>query len=181
MNIFKQLAEGVNSEVTFTTNKEGFSVELWGHLLISKGGLTQEYDYWAKLSHGREGFVSIDEWDGDYGKATFNGLKLDSVDKFLNGFKEHGLSSVADVLVISHEELTSTIHKAIQSHEKFKAVFKKHRLFNALTFDEKRDIYYEDVMKGVNLGMFRMKEYGWVIDGEAMTKEEVEAYEQERK
>jgi hypothetical protein len=181
MNIFKQLAEGMeNNKVSYTIENEGSDIELNGVVRINKCGLKRDYHWHARIYNASEGIAGIDDWDGDFEDVSFNGIKIDDYDKFIKGFREHGLSSVAESLEITRNELRDIVYQAVINHKTFKTVYKKHKLWNSMTSEEMRSVYYNHVMNGKNIGMYNMNDMGWTKDGVMFTKEEVEQYEKER-
>lgn len=175
MNIFKQLAEGVqNKEVTYTVEKEGCSVELYGTIVIKKNGIERTKPYWARTSEARDNIISIDEWDGDWEDTTFNGLKIDSYDAFKKGFEDHGMKSIADSLDITYEEQCKVIYQAVVNHKMFKKVYGgKARLFELMNDEEQKQFYYESLMIGKYVPTQKKVDYGWNVDGVNLSIEEV--------
>ena len=178
MNIFKQLAEGVqNTEVMYTVEKEGVSAELYGTVVITKGGLQRKKSYWARISPHGAGVVSIDEWDGDWQETSFNGLKIDSYDAFIKGFSDHGMSSVAESLKITSDEVDTVIYQAVANHKMFKLLFKKSRLFELFTPAETKVHHYNLFIDGKYVPTQKKVDYGWTVDGKDLSIEEVIALE----
>lgn len=178
MNIFKQLAEGVqNTEVTYTVEKESGNVEFTGTLIFKKGGLERKLSYWARTYTRSEGIVSIDEWDGDWEETTFNGIKIDDYNAFKKGFEDHGMKSIAEALDVTYEEKCKVIYQAVANHKLFKAVYKKARLFELFTPEETKVHYYNSFMIGRYVPTQNKMDYGWNVDGKDLSVEEVIALE----
>ena len=175
MNIFKQLAEGVqNTEVTYTVEKESCTVELYGTIVIKKGGIERTKTYWARTSEARENIISIDEWDGDWEGATFNGLKIDDYDAFKKGFEDHGMKSIADSLDITYEEQSKVIYQAVENHKKFKKVYgAKARLFELMNDEEQKQFHYKSFIIGKYVPTQKRVDYGWNVDGKDLSIEEI--------
>jgi hypothetical protein len=175
MNIFKQLAEGmINTEVTYTVEKEGCSVELYGTIVIKKNGIERTNRYWARTSEVRGNIIEIDEWDGDWEDTTFNGLKIDSYDAFKKGFEDHGMKSIAESLDITYEEQRKVIYQAVANHKMFKKVYGgKARLFESMNDEEQKQFYYESLMIGKFVPTQKRVDYGWNVDGKDLSIEEI--------
>ena len=178
MNIFKQLAEGVTSEVEVKVIKEGVQLELHGTLEFNKGGLKRTKTWYSRTYEKSDGLISMDDWDGDWQEASFNGVNIDSYDKFLQGFKDHGMETIAKSLEITDDEVNKAIFQAVVSHKWYKAVYKKAKLYQLLTEDERKQHYYPLAISGKNIGLHMMRAFGWVDDnGVAMTPQQVEEFE----
>jgi hypothetical protein len=174
MNIFKQLAEGVqNTEVMYTVEKESGTVEFNGTIVFKKGGLERKKTYWARTYTRGEGIISIDEWDGDWDETTFNGIKIDNYQAFIKGFEDHGMKSIANSLAISHEEECEIIYQAVANHKLFKAVYKKARLFELFTPAETKVHHYNLFLDGKYVPTQNKMDYGWTVDGKDLSIEEV--------
>jgi hypothetical protein len=174
MDIFKQLAEGVqNTEVTYTVEREGASIEVNGSVIIKKGGLTRTKSYWARTYVYSEGVVKIDEWEGDWEETTFNGIKIDSFDAFKKGFEDHGMRSVAASLEITDEEVSAVIYQAVANHKSYKAVYKKARLFELFSPEEARAHFFILFKEGKYVPHHRKVEYGWNVEKVDLSIEEV--------
>lgn len=175
MNIFKQLAEGVqNTEVMYTVEIEGANIELTGSVIIKKGGLTRTRSYYANTYIYRDGVVSIDDWDGEWEETTFNGIKIDSFENFKKGFEDHGMKSFAESLIISADELTEVIYQAVANHKMFKKVYGgKARLFDLMNDEEKKQVHYKSFVEGKYVPTQRKIDYGWNVDGKDLSIEEV--------
>jgi hypothetical protein len=146
-NLFEQFANG-NAEVTskdFCIN--GTSIEFYGNITITKGGLSYNLDYSARLYEMKNlmGYVGVDDWEG-HGATNyvFNGIPIDNFIEFRNTLTSSGLATVAKSLEVSYKEEGKQIAIELQNHKVFKKIYGKNTIiFDTLTEDEKNILKLE--------------------------------------
>jgi hypothetical protein len=137
-NLFNGIAP-ISGEVVVTSVKESVSLNLCGTITLTKGNFTQDLYYNATLceSSKYKGFVIIDDIDFDYsGETSLGALKIDDIHKFRQSLQESGLSSLANTLEFSREEIDNACNQVIAQSKSMKKTFKGLALFDALSKEE---------------------------------------------
>ena len=107
MNLFESLASLNGAQVKVKHVREGCSIEVHGTIKVSVGIIEAELDYYGRtygIPHISNA-VGLDDWEINDTRATIGGNKIDSYSKFKNGFSEHGLNSIGDLLDFNKSEI----------------------------------------------------------------------------
>ena len=159
MNLFESLASLNGAQVKVEQVKENCSIEVHGVIKVSIGIIEAELDYFAR-TYGvvhLSNVVGIDDWEISSTKATIGGNKIDDFYKFKNGFGEHGLKSIGDLLDFNKVEI---IAQSLQSHKMVKLYYGEDVVvWNLLSFDEQRDMYKVVKDSGVVLEKYILDRY----------------------
>ena len=139
---FEGLANQNNAEVTSVVTKDNSSLRAGGYLTINKGLVSINISYWADAYNSPQypGYVSIDDLDYTINDTTIGGVKVDSLSKFNEGLGNMGLTSIVENLKISEDDIRNQINKSIEESNSFKVVFKGLKLFDSLTYEEKKKV-----------------------------------------
>jgi len=167
MNLFESLASLNGAQVVVEQVKEGCSVEVHGTIKVSIGIIEAELDYFARTFGVRHlsNVVGVDEWEVNSIRATIGGNPIDDFYKFKNGFSEHGLKSIAELLDFEKVEI---IAQSLQSHKVIKMMYGEDVVvWNLLSADEKRDMYKAVKDSGVQLEKY-------ILDTHNLNEEEEE-------
>lgn len=159
MNIFESLASLNGAQVKIEQVKDNCSIEVHGTIKVSVGIIEAELDYYAK-TYGIpyiSNTVGLDDWEINDTRATIGGNKIDSYSKFKNGFSEHGLNSIGDLLDFNKYEI---IAESLKSHRVIKMMYGEDVIvWDLLTKDQKRDMYKAVKDSGVELPDYILKSY----------------------
>lgn len=143
--LLEQLANG-GGEVASEDFGGGFRVEINGSFIIKKGELSYKQYFYSQLSTMQyKNCVCSDEsyLDGtdDY---KLGGLVIDNLTNLKNSLKDSGLSTIANSLEISDEDVRKQMFIRIANSELFKKVFGEDALlWDILEEDEKDFIKLE--------------------------------------
>jgi hypothetical protein len=138
---FEGLANQNNAEVTSVVTKDNSSLRAGGYLTINKGLVSINISYWADVYESQyPGYVSIDNLDYSISDTTIGGVKVDSLSKFNEGLGNMGLTSIVENLKISDDDIRNEIDKSILASNSFKGVHKGLKLFESLTYEEKKKV-----------------------------------------
>lgn len=159
---FEGLANQNNAEVTSVSSKESASLNLGGYLTITKGIISMDISYWCNLYASMyPDCISVDDSDWDGMGVSIGGVKIDSISKFNEGLTNMGLSSVSDNLKISDDEIRKEIYKAVGKSKMVKAVFGNSKLFDLMTFDEKKKVVLDYSIKNYEkCNPYTLNQYG---------------------
>jgi hypothetical protein len=173
-SILKQF-ENKNQEIKSSNLKSGFSFSLHGSFDIQKGSLKQTIDFYANLYESRyKGFIDVDDWGvNEITNTEFSGIKVDSLSKLIESLKNSGLTSLAEGLDISDDEMLVELSKQIEINDIFKRMYGDDiKLFSTLTKDEKEIIKIQYVIDNYgNHNQYDIKPYLKKIDGLEDTRE----------
>lgn len=165
MNLFESLASLNGAQVKVEQVKEGCSIEVHGTIKVSVGIIEAELDYYARtygLLHISNA-IRLDDWEITAIRATIGGSKIDDFYKFKNGFSEHGLNSIRDLLDFNKSEI---IAESLKSHRVMKMMYGEDVIvWNLLSKDEKRDMYKAVKDSGVELEYQIINQYKLREDG----------------
>jgi hypothetical protein len=136
-NLFNGL-QIVGGETKIVSISETASVEVSGKFSMEKGNFKQEFSYWARTYEKFGNYAKVDDFDTENHKCTLGELPIDSLGALKTTLTNSGLTTLANSLGFSSEEITNAMHQHIQEHKIFKAVYgKKVRLWDLLLSDEK--------------------------------------------
>lgn len=136
-NLFNGL-QVVGGETKIVSITETASLEVSGKFSIERGNFKQEFSYWARTYEKFDNYAKIDDYDTDYHKCTLGELPIDSLGALKTTLTNSGLTTLANSLGFSNEEIVAAMHQHIQNHKIFKAVYgKKTELWDLLTQEEK--------------------------------------------
>jgi hypothetical protein len=140
-NLFEGLANQNNAKATYVAVKDTSGLRVSGLIKIIKGALSVDLNYWGEVWKSKyEGYVSLDDWDYDMSNTYISDVKIDSLSKFNEALKNMGLSSVADSLKISEEDIKEQVYLAVANSPSVKKFYDGKVLFTGLTFEQKRKI-----------------------------------------
>jgi hypothetical protein len=137
-NLFNGIAP-ISGDVKVTSVSESASLRLCGTITLTKGNFTQDFYYNATLceSSKYKGFVIVDDIDFDHsGETSLGALKIDNIYKFRQSLQESGLTSLANTLEFSREEIDNACNQVIAQSKLMKKTFKGLALFDALSKEE---------------------------------------------
>jgi hypothetical protein len=138
----KNLFDGlqiVGGETKIVSITETASVEVSGRFSMERGNFKQEFSYWTRTYEKFGNFAKIDDYETEQHKCTLGELPIDSLSKLVQTLNDSGLTTLANSLGFTSEEITSAMHHHIQEHKIFKAVYgKKAELWDLLTKEEQQ-------------------------------------------
>jgi hypothetical protein len=173
-SILKQF-ENKNQKIKSSNFNPSFSFSLYGNFDIQKGSLKQTINFYANLHELKyKGFIDVDDWDvNEITNTEFSGIKVDSLSKLIESLKNSGLTSLAEGLDISDDEILVELSKQIEINDTFKRMYGNDiKLFNTLTKDEKEIIKIQYVIDNYgNHNQYDIKPYLKKIDGLEATRE----------
>jgi hypothetical protein len=159
MNLFESLASLNGAQVKVEQVKDNCSIEVHGTIKVSVGIIEAELDYYARtygIPH-ISNTVGLDDWEITATRATIGGNKIDNFSKFKNGFSEHGLNSIGDLLDFNKSEI---IAESLKSHRVIKMMYGEDVIvWDLLSKDEKRDMYKAVKDSGVELADYILRNY----------------------
>lgn len=160
MNLFESLASLNGAQVKVEQVKDNCSIEVYGTIKVSVGVIEAELDYFGRTSGmpHLSNVIELDDWEVTETRATIGGNKIDDYYKFRNGFSEHGLKSIGDLLDFNKAEI---IAESLKSHRVVKMMYGEDVIvWNLLSVDEKKDMYKAVKDSGVELPDYILKNYG---------------------
>lgn len=160
MNLFESLASLNGAQVKVEQVKDNCSIEVHGTIKVSVGVIEAELDYYGRTSGmlHLSNVIELDDWEVHETRATIGGNKIDDYYKFRNGFSEHGLKTIGDLLDFSKAEI---IAESLKSHKIVKMMYGEDVIvWNLLSVDEKKDMYKAVKDSGVELPDYILKNYG---------------------
>lgn len=182
-NLFNGL-QIVGGETKIVSISETASVEVSGKFSMERGNFKQEFSYWARTYEKLGNYAKVDDYETEQHKCTLGELPIDSLSKLVQSLNDSGLSTLANSLGFSSEEINNAMHQHIQEHKIFKAVYgKKCRLWDLLLSDEKELINLKFVVANYDkcsdyqkreCGVNVYDEEGKVIPNGVPTKEVLE-------
>jgi c-di-AMP phosphodiesterase-like protein len=129
----------VGGEIKVTSVKETASVELSGRFIIEKGNFKQEFSYWARTYEQFDNFAKIDDYEYETQSTMLGDLPIDNLNKLIQSLNDSGLSTLANSLGFSQEEIANAMRIHVQNHKTFKLVYgKKVELWDLLTQEERQ-------------------------------------------
>ena len=159
MNLFESLASLNGAKVKVEQVKDNCSIEVHGTIKVSVGIIEAELDYYGRtygIPHISNA-VGLDDWEITTTRATIGGSKIDDFYKFKNGFSEHGLDSIGNLLDFNKSEI---IAESLKSHRVIKMMYGEDVVvWNLLSKDEKRDMYKAVKDSGVELADYILRNY----------------------
>jgi len=180
MEIFKLLSDVKNSDITTNVVKENIYPEINGTLSIKKGIVTYEISWWARLVqvYQMEHLVNAEDIDFEINSRVIEGLEIDDFSKFKQGLLDHGMSSVANSLEITNEEIRNVIIKTITNHKYYTLLFSDCKLYNLLSNEELKLEYVKKIKEDItfleNRDSHIKNRLGWVNENnETLTNQEI--------
>jgi hypothetical protein len=160
---FEGLANQNNATVTSVVTQENCTLRAGGYITITKGLMSINISYWADIYKSIYfGYVSVDDRDWDTLETSIGGVKIDSLSKFNEGLGNMGLTSVTNTLKISDDEIRDEINKAIESSKVFKSVFKGLKLFDSVSFEEKKNaVLNYSILNYDKCSAYALNQYGF--------------------
>lgn len=152
MNIFKGL-EGIESaKVTVSVadnSNNGVNLETHPKLRLTKGCLSVEVTFYGIVYpfHLDNDYLAYESNDYEENSFSINGVKVDNMQLFLKGLGEHGLSSVANSLNISHDDYMDAITEFIPTMPEVKKLYKGKKMFSSLSEGEKQQVIINYAIK----------------------------------
>lgn len=153
MEIFKALAELTNAKVTTNVVKENIYPELNGTMVVTKGVLSIEVNWYCRVypMHKMEQFIVTDDldWDTEKERIVINGLQVDDVYKFRQGLIDHGMQSIAESMTLSYEGLKEYVIEQLPNHKHYKALFGDKRMWESLSDEEKKKAFIQKISEDI--------------------------------
>jgi hypothetical protein len=143
---FEGLANQNNAEVTsVVTKKNAFTMNVGGSLLVTKGMLSLEVNYWSGVyeSNRYSKHLHTDDLDWDYGSYYINVVKIDSISKFNEGLNNMGLSSISKLMEIEPNEIKTEVLKVLFSDESISRMFDGMVFFDSLSNEEQKQLFID--------------------------------------
>jgi hypothetical protein len=167
---FEGLANQNNAEVTsVVTKNNSFTMDVGGTLVVTKGILSLEVNYWARVyeSNSYSKCLHTDNLDWDYDNYYINGVKIDSISKFNEGLNNMGLSSVSKLMEIEQKEIKTEVLKVLFIDENISKVFDGMVFFDSLSNEEQKQLFIDYAISNYDkLGIYEMKKYGIIEQSE---------------
>jgi len=136
--VFKGLLV-VGGEIKVTSVKETASVEISGRFIIERGNFKQEFSYWARTYEQFGNFAKIDDYEYETQSTMLGDLPIDNLNKLIQTLNDSGLSTLANSLGFSQEDIANAMRIHVQNHKTFKLVYgKKVELWDLLTQEERQ-------------------------------------------
>lgn len=154
-----------NTEVTSSNAKISINPEFWGAIDITKGALKMNVHFYARTCQMTyENCVSLEDWDvNDRTDISFSGVLIDDLGKLKTTLINSGLTTVANGLNISDDDIKKQICIQISESKNFKDVFgKKAFIFDILSNEEKNKItlkYVIDNFDKMSLNNHHIREF----------------------
>ena len=140
-NLFEGLANQNNAQATYVAVEDHSGLRVGELIKITKGIVSIDLSYWGEVWPSKyEGYVALDDWDYDVRNTYISGVKIDSLSKFNEALKNMGLSSVADSLKISEEDIKEQVYLAVANSPSVKKFYDGKVLFTGLPFEQRRKI-----------------------------------------
>ena len=153
MEIFKALAELTNAKVTTNVVKENIYPELNGTMVVTKGVLSIEVNWYCRVypMHKMEQFIVTDDldWDTEKERIVINGLQVDDVYKFRQGLIDHGMQSVADSMNLSREEIRNAIINQLPNHKSYVQLFGDKKLYELVSDEDKKKAFIQKISEDI--------------------------------
>jgi hypothetical protein len=175
------LVAGLENKVTSVS--ETASVEVSGKFIIERGNFKQEFYYWARTYEQFGNFAKIDDYEYET-QATMLGDLPINLKKLIQTLNDSGLSTLANCLRFSQEDIASAMRTHVQNHKIFKAVYgKKVELWDLLTQKERQIAFIEEVLSNYDKASKYLKkccdltyvdEEGKITPNHNPTKEELQ-------
>ena len=161
-NLFEGLANQNNAKATYVAVKDTSGLRVSGLIKITKGALSVDLSYWGEVWTSKyEGYISLDDWDYDMTNTYISDVKIDSISKFNEALKNMGLSTVADSLQISQEDIKEQVYLAIANSPSVKKFYDGKVLFTGLPFEQKRKIVLDYAIKNYDkVSNWELETYG---------------------
>ena len=137
-NLFNGIAP-ISGELVVKSLSENANLSLGGVFTLQKGSYTEEFYYNAMVceSSRLKGFIIIDDLDYEHNCNTSLGsLKIDNIQKFRQSLQDCGLTSLANTLCFSGEEIRNACSQIIAQSKLVKKAFKGLILLDALPSEE---------------------------------------------
>jgi len=178
MDLFKGIAP-LNGEVVRSEVKDHSSVRISGTVELTKGNLTQRYNFWADSYASRyKGYYECSDWDWEveYEKLTIGEIPVDNIYDFKKGLRANGLTSLADSFEIDEDTIKDAVFKSIDEMKRVSTFFGKGmKCFNALPQDEKHKICVDFVIEHFDtIGDSAKRQFGIEYDAETQTAPSLE-------
>lgn len=132
-----------NTEVTSSNLDLQVSADFFGKMDITKGSLKMTISFYTRLYRmSYENCIGLDDWDiNDRSDISFNGIPIDNIILLKTTLVNSGLTTIANGLDISDDEIKNEILNQVEQLKTFKEVYgKKARMFNNLSEEEKSKI-----------------------------------------
>jgi len=143
---FEGLANQNNAEVTsVVTKNNAFTMNVGGTLVVTKGMLSLEVNYWSGVyeSSRYSKHLHLDDLDWDCGNYYINGIKIDSISKFNEGLNNMGLSSISKLMEIEPGEIKTEVLKVLFSDESISKMFDGMVFFDSLSYEEQKQLFID--------------------------------------
>lgn len=135
-NLFNGL-KVVGGVIKVTTISETASVEVSGRFTLERGNFKQDFSYWARTYERYDNHAKIDDFDTEEHKCSLGELPIDSLSALKTTLTNSGLTTLANSLGFSNEEVIAAMRFHVQNHKIFKAVYgKKIILWDLLSAEE---------------------------------------------
>jgi hypothetical protein len=171
---------GVNK---VTSVSETASVELSGRFIIERGNFKQEFSYWARTYEQFGNLAKIDDYEYETQSTMLGDLPIDNLNKLIQTLNDSGLSTLANGLGFSQEDIATAMRIHVQNHKSFKLVYgKKTLLWDLLSVEQRQEETLAHVLNNYDTcgewlkrqcGVVGVDEEGNVIPNYIPTKDEL--------
>jgi hypothetical protein len=171
---------GVNK---VTSVSETASVEVSGRFSIERGNFKQEFSYWARTYDKFGNLAKIDDYEYETQATMLGDLPIDNLNKLIQSLNDSGLSTLANSLGFSQEDIATAMRIHVQNHKFFKLVYgKKALLWDLLSVEQQQEETLAHVLNNYDTcgewlkrqcGVVGVDEEGNVIPNYIPTKDEL--------
>ena len=183
MDILKNLAPN-KGVIVIGKVSDGSSLRVSGEFLISRGGYSKVVNFWGDADNSSydKYFTLCDlDYSTNENECKIGEIPIDDVNKFRNGLRDHGMTTLADSFDFTSDEVREAIYKALNTMpDVIKFFGKGYKCLESLSENERRLLYLDDVIARFDkISDYSKKDFGIPYDTETQnhpTIEELKAY-----
>lgn len=160
--MFKSLVALKDAKQEVCQIQESLSLEIRGTILIKKGDLSVELDYYTNIYEvsGVKNAIGMDDWDINGSKYSIAGLEIDNFESFKKGLIDHGMTSVANILQI---DTRSAIVESLKTNSIIKKMYGKNVIiWDALSTIDRKKIFLDMIEKGEDVPFHHLRVFNWI-------------------
>ena len=119
--------KAVSGKTKVEVTEENICPELYGKFTLTKGTFKQTFSYWAKVYQcpTLEKVAYTDEYEHDLRTTLISDCPIDSISNLTEMLRNSGMSTVANTLSFSDDEVRDAVYNIIQKHKMFKEIYGK--------------------------------------------------------
>jgi hypothetical protein len=169
-NLFNNFSP-INAEVKSANGMNEYTqLHYSADLTITKGNFSQNISFRTNIysvEFADKKYLQMEDFDYDIYRSTLGDLPIDSIYAFTKGLRDNGLTTLADSLNITWEDVRLECAKMINNSESVKAVHGNASVFSSLPKEEQKLIKLDHLIMFYDIVAIRMYK-----DLEVPTKDE---------